>query len=262
MRITSVGEHAYRLTRWAALYPINCYLVREDDGLTLIDTMIPGSAGSILAAAARLGAPIKRIVLTHGHGDHAGSLDALHAHIPDAEVVLSAREVRMLAGDRGLGADEAPQRVRGGYARVQTKPTRIITADDYVGSLRVYATPGHSPDHIAFMDQRDQTVYTGDALASWGGLAVAGVFRPTFPFFKWGTWDLATAIRSAIALRDTHPARLAFGHGAVLNAPDVPLARAIAEASVQLVGSQKAAERLAIDAIMGAMTRDRETPIS
>jgi glyoxylase-like metal-dependent hydrolase (beta-lactamase superfamily II) len=49
---------------------VNCYLVREDDGLTLVDTMIPGSQKKILGAAERLGAPIKRIVLTHARRSH------------------------------------------------------------------------------------------------------------------------------------------------------------------------------------------------
>ncbi|HZB76789.1 MAG TPA: MBL fold metallo-hydrolase, partial [Solirubrobacteraceae bacterium] len=64
---------------------VNAYLVEEDDGLTLIDTALPRSEKAILAAAERLGRPIVRIVLTHAHQDHIGSLDALHAALPDAE---------------------------------------------------------------------------------------------------------------------------------------------------------------------------------
>ena len=45
---------------------VNCYLVREDDGLTLVDTMLPRSGKQILAAAAAAGAPIRRIVLNAG----------------------------------------------------------------------------------------------------------------------------------------------------------------------------------------------------
>ena len=63
------------VTRVTRLGMINVYLVREDDGVTLIDTALPRSAKAITAAASRLGAPIKRIALTHSHGDHVGSLD-------------------------------------------------------------------------------------------------------------------------------------------------------------------------------------------
>jgi glyoxylase-like metal-dependent hydrolase (beta-lactamase superfamily II) len=70
------------------LFPINCFFVREEDGLTLIDTTIASSAPKIIAAAATMGAPVKRIVLTHAHSDHVGGLDALHALLTDAEVLI------------------------------------------------------------------------------------------------------------------------------------------------------------------------------
>src|SRR5919199_5137744 len=99
MRMTRHGDTLVQLTRLPHLFPVNCYLVREDDGLTLIDAALPGSAPAILAAAQALGAPIVRIVLTHAHGDHVGSLDALHAALPAAEVAISARDARPLAKD-------------------------------------------------------------------------------------------------------------------------------------------------------------------
>jgi hypothetical protein len=37
---------------------MNCFLGREGDGFTLIDSCLPGSAPNILAAAATAGAPI------------------------------------------------------------------------------------------------------------------------------------------------------------------------------------------------------------
>ncbi|HEX5147201.1 MAG TPA: MBL fold metallo-hydrolase, partial [Conexibacter sp.] len=83
---------------------VNAWLVREDDGLTLIDTTLPRSGKAILAAAQRLGAPIVRIALTHAHGDHVGSLDELAAALPGVEVVISARDARLLAKDMTLDA--------------------------------------------------------------------------------------------------------------------------------------------------------------
>lgn len=40
MRISAVGQHGHQLTRLAAM---NCYLVREADGFTLIDTNLKNS---------------------------------------------------------------------------------------------------------------------------------------------------------------------------------------------------------------------------
>jgi len=105
---------------------VNAYLVREDDGLTLIDTMLGGSEGKIIAAAEASGAPIVRILLTHAHADHIGSLDALKARLPNAEVIISTRDARLLAKDMSLDPDEpkakAPRRLPGG--RDQAQPNR------------------------------------------------------------------------------------------------------------------------------------------
>ena len=90
------------LIRVRRLGVVNAFLVAEDDGLTLVDTAVPRSAKAILAAAERAGAPIVRIALTHAHGDHIGSLDALAAALPDAEVIISARDARLLAKDKSL----------------------------------------------------------------------------------------------------------------------------------------------------------------
>src|SRR2546421_11935532 len=68
------AKNLFRLTRFGM---INCFLVREDDGLTLIDTSLAGSAPGIRKASRTLGAPIRRIVLTHAHMCTVGSTDDL-----------------------------------------------------------------------------------------------------------------------------------------------------------------------------------------
>src|SRR5690606_3319210 len=113
--------------------------VREEDGLTVVDTGMGGAAEAIVQAAKTLGAPIRRIALTHSHGDHVGSLDALHALVPDAEVAISAREARFLAGERTLDADEPQTPLKGSITTCTTKPTRLLNAGDRIGSLEVIA---------------------------------------------------------------------------------------------------------------------------
>lgn len=63
MRITRF-ESVYQLTFFPHIFPVNCYLADEEDGLTLIDTGIPISKTGILKAADYLRKPIKRISLT------------------------------------------------------------------------------------------------------------------------------------------------------------------------------------------------------
>lgn len=241
MRITTHGDNLIQLTRYMAF---NAFLLREADGFTLIDTGMQGSAQAILDAAQAHGAPIRRIALTHAHVDHVGSLDALHALLPDAEVAISARDARFLTGDQSLDADEPQTQLRGGYPVCTTQPTRLLNAGDRVGSLEVIATPGHTSGHVAFFDHRDGTLIAGDAYSTQAGISTGGVFRLLFPFPAMATWNKPTAIRSAEALVRLQPTRLAVGHGRTLENPVPAMERAIAEARRSLrsadYGIQKA----------------------
>jgi glyoxylase-like metal-dependent hydrolase (beta-lactamase superfamily II) len=227
MQITKHGDYLIQLTRWTLM---NCFLVREADGFTLVDTGMSGSAQAILADARQLGAPIRRIILTHAHIDHVGSLDALHALLPDVEVAISARDARFLTGDHSLDANEPQVPLRGGYPICSTKPTRLLNAGDQVGSLEVIATPGHTPGHISFFDHRDQTLIAGDAFTTKGGISTGGTFRLLFPLPAMATWHKPTGIRSAEALVALEPKRLAVGHGKTLENPVTEMQKAVAEA--------------------------------
>jgi glyoxylase-like metal-dependent hydrolase (beta-lactamase superfamily II) len=209
---------------------VNCYLVEEDDGLTLIDTMIPRSAKAILAESERIGRPIVRIALTHAHADHVGSLDELAKQLPEAEVSISARDARPLAGDMSLDPGEPDDKLRGGYPDVETQPARKFEPGERVGSLEVVASPGHTPGHVAFLDTRDRTIYCGDTFATLGGVATSAKVNPRFPLPTLATWHRPTVIESARALRALDPARLAPGHGKIVESPGAAMDAAIAKA--------------------------------
>ena len=212
----------HRITRLKA---VNAYLVREDDGLTLIDTMLKGSKDRLLAAAAEAGAPIARIVLTHCHDDHSGSLDALVEALPDGvEVVFGEREAPLLAGDLSTREGEPPIKARHAV-QVQTKPTRTVVEGDRVGSLEVVHAFGHSPGQIALLDTRDRTLYCGDAFSTLGGMATTAKPYPKFPLPGLATWDRDRARASAAKLAALDPARLAPGHGKGVEAPGAEMRR-------------------------------------
>jgi len=192
---------------------VNEYLVAEDDGLTLIDTGLPGTHRLILARAARLGMPIRRVALTHAHRDHVGSLAALAAALPGVQLIASEHE-------SGLpGADRTPRRVTDG---------------DLVGSLRVVAAHGHTQGHLAFLDPRDGTLYAGDAYTTTRGVATSAVVPWHYPMAGLATWNRELAFEAATRLRDLDPGRLATGHGPVVGAPRKAMDRAIAAAAARL----------------------------
>jgi glyoxylase-like metal-dependent hydrolase (beta-lactamase superfamily II) len=210
---------------------VNAYLVEEDDGLTLVDALLPRSHKHILAAAGALGAPIVRIALTHAHGDHIGALDALAEALPDAEVLISARDARLLRQDKTMDPGEPTTKLRGGYPGAKTAPTRTFGAGERVGSLEVHAAPGHTPGQVAFLDPRDGTLYCADAFSTLGGVATTAKVNPRFPLPALATWHRPTALTTAKQLRTLDPARLAPGHGKVVEAPGAAMDRAIAAAA-------------------------------
>ncbi len=226
---SACGPHTTQLTRFGLS---NCYLVAEDDGLTLVDTSLRGSAGEILAAAARIGRPIRRIAITHAHHDHAGALESLMECVPEAELAVGARESRLLRGDLTPQAGEPRGRLRGYlYEQAEVTPARLLAAGDRIGSLEVIAAPGHTPGHIGFLDTRDRTLLAGDAYIAVGELFVTTelVWRFPFPALS-GTWHAPTAIEAAQRLSDLEPARIATGHGRIVEEPADEIARALRRA--------------------------------
>lgn len=222
-----VRQHGDVLIQIKLYGVVNSYLVREEDGFTAVDTGLPGSAAQMLRAAQSAGLPIRRVVLTHAHGDHVGGLDALKAAVPAAEVLISARDARLLGGDRGSDPAEPQAPIRGSFQRCRTVPDTLLHGGEQVGSLQVIAAPGHTPGHIALLDTRDGTLLAGDAFQTLGGLAVAGDLRPLFPLPALATWHAPAALDSARRLADLRPSRLAVGHGPVMEAPDAAVRHAI-----------------------------------
>jgi glyoxylase-like metal-dependent hydrolase (beta-lactamase superfamily II) len=215
MKSTSVSTNSTQLTRFGF---VNCYLVREPDGLTLVDTGLPGSQDDILAAASTLGAPIRRILLTHAHMDHLGSVDALLEKLGPSNVqfISNARSLPLLQQppDVSLQPNEPQTKIKGGVTGIKSRPTTLITDGVLIGPFRVIDTPGHIPGHIAFLDERDGTLYAGDAFVAVGHLSVCGWtpwYFPSNPF----TWSKPTALASAKKLLTFPIKRFACGHGAI-----------------------------------------------
>jgi len=216
-----------QLTRYPVLFPMNCYLVTEDDGLTLVDSTMSSPADDLAAMVEQLGKELRRVALTHAHGDHVGGVSGVRQRFPGVEVSIAQRDAPILAGDKSLLPTEPQTDVKGYFVNVDWKPDRLLEPGDRVGSLEVLPSPGHTPGHIAFLDVRDRSLIAGDAFQTRGGIAVSGDMRLLFPFPAMATWNKPTALASAVALRALRPSLLAVGHGAAVHEPVDAMDRAI-----------------------------------
>ncbi|MEH7418543.1 MBL fold metallo-hydrolase [Neobacillus drentensis] len=227
MRLIKLGN-VYQVTFMARLFPVNCYLVEEEDGLTLIDAALGFCAKGILKAAEQIGKPITKIVLTHAHEDHVGALDALKEELPEVPVYISSRDYRLMNNDRSLDSHEDQMPIKGGVPKgLKTRANILLKEGDLVGSLTAVETPGHTPGSMSFLDLRTKALIAGDAFQTRGGIAVAGDIKPWFPFPAFGTWSKKTALASAKKLLNYQPRLLAVGHGEMVENPIAVMEKAV-----------------------------------
>lgn len=119
------------------------------------------------------------ILVTHDHHDHVDGVPQL---------------VRLLGGDVKVHA-----------ARYKRADVKLVNGD-MVGNFAVAATPGHAPDHLAFVLY--DTVFSGDAVLGEGSVFVApdpGALR-----------GYLAGLQLLLALR---PKRIWPGHGPVVEDP-------------------------------------------
>jgi glyoxylase-like metal-dependent hydrolase (beta-lactamase superfamily II) len=152
------------------------YALKSSDGLTLIDTSIAPAGGKILKqleAAGYQPQAVKRILITHAHPDHVGSLKELQEKT-GAEVIASEFEAEVLAGRLPIPRVD-PSALRGPIKlrppNTTLKPVKVDrrvgegdTLPEVLGGLQVLFTPGHAPGHLSFWQPERRILFAGDVL--------------------------------------------------------------------------------------------------
>lgn len=198
---------------------VNAFLLVDQGGVTVVDTGVAGRAPGILAAVAELGKgpqDVKRILVTHLHADHTGSLAelkrqtgaAVYMGAADAALVRQGRASRPARPAPGLIKSIVVPLATRRPAHVDPVETDVELSDgqelDIAGGLCAVATPGHAAGHFVLLwPQHGGVLIVGDAASNFRG-------KLDYPIlFE----DMAEGVRSLqkIAALDFEIA--VFGHG-------------------------------------------------
>jgi glyoxylase-like metal-dependent hydrolase (beta-lactamase superfamily II) len=189
----------------------NVYIVREPDGDTLIDPGPVGTAQLILALDRNGEIRLRRVIVTHAHPAHAGSV-ARVARGTGVRIWVHPLDMCYLDGR------EPPLLPRGRRGQLMAALGRVVDLcppvfrleplTSPVGSLTPIETPGHTPGHVCLLHEEDRALFSGDALVVENGQAV-------LPDEKLSS-DPERARRSLAALENLSYEHLLPGHGAPL----------------------------------------------
>lgn len=203
MKIEQISEHIWSLRSWM-LIPVKVWVVTDEAGVTLVDGGMSSMAGGIMRFIDQLNAgPLQRILLTHGHSDHTGSIAAIEKRTP-VPVYAHRIELPYMEGDLPYPRrKKAASSVARGLA--QPLPEGPDGFLEPVAGLTPYHTPGHAPGHVAYYHEQDQVLLAGDLFTSKKGQ----LRRPMAIF----TADMAEAVRSSAIVGLLKPRRLEICHG-------------------------------------------------
>jgi glyoxylase-like metal-dependent hydrolase (beta-lactamase superfamily II) len=154
---------------------------------TLVDAGVGAPAHLDAIARALAGRPLARVLVTHGHADHASGVTALRARWPALDACKWP-----LPGDAGWRGLSDRERVRAGD-----------------GELVVVHTPGHAVDHVCFWDETLRDLYAGDMVVQGSTVMI--------PAGRGG--HLGEYLRSLERLAALDPARMLPGHGPIIEHP-------------------------------------------
>lgn len=170
--LTQLRENVW----WLDLRGVNAYLVDDGGTLTLVDAGPPWQSGAVLDGVVEAGYALDdldRVLLTHYDVDHVGGLSRLaglgveaFAGRPDAGLVSGSA-----SPDVGTwkGLFHA---VTGATVSDSPVPVHPLDDGDRVGSFTVYATPGHTRGHVAYVSEALETAVLGDMVRESGGRLV------------------------------------------------------------------------------------------
>jgi glyoxylase-like metal-dependent hydrolase (beta-lactamase superfamily II) len=170
--------------------PVAAFVFVRGREAAIVDTLVANNAdtiGEVLQTAGLGWSNVRHVILTHYHLDHAGSA---------GDVAMLAPQATIWVGEADMAEFNIP------------RPIHPVNDGDEVFGLRIVATPGHTPGHIAVLDPVGSTLVTGDAVMN-----IDGTLTGPFPQF---TADMAQAMVSVQKMGALGFERALIAHGAII----------------------------------------------
>lgn len=146
----------------------NCSIVFDDETKKAAVVDPGGEVPRLLQAIDRLGVTVERILLTHGHFDHAGGATPLAAALGErqgAPVPIDGPQI----DDEFLLSRVPEAAARWGFSGFEAvAPDRWLADGDTVtvGGVvfEVLHCPGHSPGHVVYFQRQARFAIVGDVI--------------------------------------------------------------------------------------------------
>ena len=166
------------------------YAVIIDEGVTLIDTSLPGRGNAIVSELKTFGInlrDIKRILLTHHDIDHIGNAAYFQENC-DCEVFISSVDFDYVLGHKKR---HGIKRVLGAIIKADIPKSLKKINTDKIDCFSVISTPGHTPGHTCF--QYNDVLFAGDLISSKNG-------NPIMPpsIMNWNKGELVGSLQKII----------------------------------------------------------------